>query len=105
MATNHNFKVGDILHSQYHCAASFPMFYKVTRVTPCKVEVVRLPRYISRSLDPPYNQHGFMMPDPCSEPIGKPKLCIVGKNGVLVDSDCEEWADIWDGEEKEYYPD
>lgn len=101
------FKVGDILHHQYRYTASFPEFFKVTKITQKCVWVIRLGSIMVVNGDG-YGQSGMKMPD-IYDTWGKEKKCSIRHSyhgvGALVDSRLESVATLWDGKPKEFYGD
>lgn len=101
------FKAGDILHYQFHYSMSFPMFFKVTRVSPKCVWVVELGKTIAENRDG-YGQEGTEIPDE-SAIWSKEKRCALRESwrgvGALVDSYSGYVATLWDGKPKEFWGD
>lgn len=107
-AIQNPFKIGDILHHQYRYQASFPQFYKVVKVSPKSVVVVRLGNRMVANHDG-YGQAGLEVPDELSI-REKERRCVLkrksnGEIGALVDSYCGYIAKKWDGKPKEFYGD
>lgn len=107
-AIQNPFKVGDILHHQYRYQASFPQFYKVVKVSPKSVVVVRLGNRMVANHDG-YGQAGLEVPDELSI-REKERRCVLkrianGEVGVLVDSYSVDIAKKWDGKPKEFWGD
>lgn len=101
------FKVGDILHHQFHYTASFPQFFRVTKVTPKCVYVIQLGTLMVENRDG-YGQEGTEIPDE-SRVVSREKKCALRNSyhgvGALIDSYSGHVASLWDGEPKEFYGD
>lgn len=105
-AIQNPFKVGDILHHQFHYSMSFPEFFRVVSVSPKSVVVIELGRRMVDNYDG-YGQAGTEVPDE-TRMFGKPKRCALRFNynnevGALVDKGSV--AIKWDGKPKQFYGD
>lgn len=98
------YEVGDILHYQFRYSASFPIFYKVNKVSAKSVVVQEIGKKMFENLDG-YGQWGTEVPD-VNVVRGRERRCKIGDDGrVLVNSQYRSWANLWDGKPKEYYGD
>lgn len=92
-------KVGDILYGMWHYSMTYPVWFRVTKVTDKRATAVRLGSKMQRATDGGYNQQGYEVPDEYAvRDGGKLHMIRETKYGLATGSKYDYFhLEKWDG--------